>query len=43
MMGQSIWARAFNRSRDERGSVAIEAAMIYRYGQLVELQKLTIA
>ena len=27
MMGQSIWARAFNRSRDERGSVAIEAAI----------------
>ena len=27
MMGQSIWARAFNHSRDERGSVAIEAAI----------------
>lgn len=27
MRGQSIWARAFNRSRDERGSVAIEAAI----------------
>lgn len=27
MKGQSIWARAFNRSRDERGSVAIEAAI----------------
>ncbi|WP_300640984.1 TadE/TadG family type IV pilus assembly protein [Nocardioides sp.] len=27
MRGQSIWARAFNRSQDERGSVAIEAAI----------------
>ncbi len=27
MMGRSIWARAFNRSRDERGTVAIEAAI----------------
>ena len=27
MMAQSIWARAFNRSRDEHGSVAIEAAI----------------
>jgi Flp pilus assembly protein TadG len=27
MMGRSIRARAFNRSRDERGTVAIEAAI----------------